>query len=343
MIPVAGPVREGVGLLGSPCFEIPRSVQRRPPVRPPQHRAPTAPPLKAKNRHNAATIGLYLLVRWLYLTGIVLVALLPLRAAPGSRCAVTSCSGSAGSGSAASPCTLRGDLLADALRHRPHPSCSCWPSPSATSSLVERAVTGFRALRPRFCSIYQPPFWRHERFWKVPSIAYIQMFNGTPFKSVVWRLLGRADRPPGLRRRLLDRRADPGQGRRRGHAQRREHPAGPFPGRRRLQVRPHRHRRQVHRSAPAPSSTTASPGRRRRARRRFLPDEGRARPAGLAWLGNPATEASSAAPPGTVTGPAAGRGVFTGQHRRPARRLSLRPPVSTPRVGPRPRPPSNRT
>jgi carbonic anhydrase/acetyltransferase-like protein (isoleucine patch superfamily) len=56
--------------------------------------------------------------------------------------------------------------------------------------LVERVVTGFRALQPRFCSIYQPAFWEHERFWKVPSVAYIQMFNGTPFKSVVWRLLG---------------------------------------------------------------------------------------------------------------------------------------------------------
>jgi non-ribosomal peptide synthetase-like protein len=56
--------------------------------------------------------------------------------------------------------------------------------------LVDRAVTGFRALRPKFCSIYQPAFWRHERFWKIPSIAYIPMFNGTPFKGVIWRLLG---------------------------------------------------------------------------------------------------------------------------------------------------------
>jgi non-ribosomal peptide synthetase-like protein len=56
--------------------------------------------------------------------------------------------------------------------------------------LVERAVTGFRPLQPRFCSIYQAAFWRHERFWKVPSTAYVQMFSGTPFKSAVWRLLG---------------------------------------------------------------------------------------------------------------------------------------------------------
>ncbi len=45
--------------------------------------------------------------------------------------------------------------------------------------LAERVVTGFRGLRPRFCSIYQPAFWEHERYWKVPSVAYIQIFNGT--------------------------------------------------------------------------------------------------------------------------------------------------------------------
>ena len=28
MIPIDGPVRENVGLLGSPCFEIPRMVER---------------------------------------------------------------------------------------------------------------------------------------------------------------------------------------------------------------------------------------------------------------------------------------------------------------------------
>jgi len=56
--------------------------------------------------------------------------------------------------------------------------------------LVDRAVTGFRALQPRYCSIYQAPFWRHERFWKVPSNAYQHIFDGTPFKGVLWRLLG---------------------------------------------------------------------------------------------------------------------------------------------------------
>jgi hypothetical protein len=204
MIPVSGPVREGVGLLGSPSFEIPRSVhsdqqfghlstnRRR------RHR------LKAKNRHNAATIGLHLLVRWLYLAGLALIALYAFGGAAvpdaprivsgllrrtGLRAAGL---GTTGLGTAmhdALRTTVLGTTVADALRT----AAAILLALAFTVGyfvLVERAVTGFRALKPRFCSIYQPLFWRHERFWKVPSIAYIQMFSGTPFKNVVWRLLG---------------------------------------------------------------------------------------------------------------------------------------------------------
>jgi non-ribosomal peptide synthetase-like protein len=162
MIPVSGPVREGVGLLGSPCFEIPRSVSRdrqfgeltRGPVR---RRL-----LRAKNRHNAATMSLFLLARWLYVTGILLVSMLPLR----------------GDATLGGTLDTTGSVVADLLF-----TIVYW-------ALVDRAVTGFRALRPKFCSIYQPAFWRHERYWKIPSIAYLLMFNGTPFKGVIWRLAG---------------------------------------------------------------------------------------------------------------------------------------------------------
>ena len=54
--------------------------------------------------------------------------------------------------------------------------------------LVERLSTLFRPLQPRYCSIYDPYFWRHERYWKLamqPSIL-----DGTPFKGLAWRLLG---------------------------------------------------------------------------------------------------------------------------------------------------------
>jgi non-ribosomal peptide synthetase-like protein len=162
MIPVSGPVRSGVGLLGSPCFEIPRSVSRdrqfdelgRGPV---QRRL-----LRAKNRHNAATMSLFLLVRWLYVTGLLLVSMLPLR----DDVTLDGTLDTAGS--------VVADLIFTIVYF----------------VLVDRAVTGFRVLRPKFCSIYQPAFWQHERFWKVPSIAYIPLFNGTPFKGVIWRLLG---------------------------------------------------------------------------------------------------------------------------------------------------------
>jgi non-ribosomal peptide synthetase-like protein len=162
MIPLSGPVRQGVGLLGSPCFEIPRSVSRdrqfdelnRGPVK--------LRLLRAKNRHNAVTMSLFLLVRWLYVTGIFLISMLPLNDAA----TLGGMLDTAG--------TVVAYLLFTVVYF----------------VLVDRAVTGFRALRPKFCSIYQPAFWQHERFWKIPSIAYIPMFNGTPFKGVIWRLLG---------------------------------------------------------------------------------------------------------------------------------------------------------
>jgi non-ribosomal peptide synthetase-like protein len=56
--------------------------------------------------------------------------------------------------------------------------------------LVERGLRAFRRLQPKFCSIYDPYFWRHERLWKVPGEAYLHMFDGTPFKNLIWKGLG---------------------------------------------------------------------------------------------------------------------------------------------------------
>ena len=161
MLPLTGPVREGVGLLGSPSFEIPRSVQRDKrfdelSAGPERHRR-----IVAKTRHNLVTIALHLLVRFAVLTWLLAVALLPL-------------SDWGWQGWASTVGLIVADLVVMI----------------GLFVLAERAVTGFRPLRPRFCSIYQLPFWRHERYWKVPSIAFMRMFDGTPFKPVLWRLLG---------------------------------------------------------------------------------------------------------------------------------------------------------
>jgi non-ribosomal peptide synthetase-like protein len=161
MVPTAGPVRTGTGLLGSPCFEIPRTIWHGHQFDGLNTAAQRRHGLAAKNRHNAVTIALHLLVRYLYVLGLLLIAFCPVWAWG-------------------------------------------WPDWASTVAaivgvltftvgyfvLVERILTWFCPLRPVQCSIYQADFWRHERYWKVPANSYLQMFNGTPAKSLIWRMLG---------------------------------------------------------------------------------------------------------------------------------------------------------
>ncbi|MGW3244035.1 Pls/PosA family non-ribosomal peptide synthetase [Streptomyces sp. NPDC001070] len=162
MVPMEGPVRENVGLLGSPSFEIPRTVDRDSKFDHLKNGDEFRRRLSAKNRHNAATAALHLLLQWTLLFAVALIA----------SCAA--------------------DL---------YPSYGVWAVALANVAtlvftvtyivLGERIVTRFRGLRPLYCSIYDPDFWRHERYWKVTAATeYLNVLNGTPFKNVVWRLLG---------------------------------------------------------------------------------------------------------------------------------------------------------
>ena len=117
--------------------------------------------LAAKNRHNAVSIALRLLVRWAHLVGITVLA-----------SGADRLSGSYGV-AALVPFSLAGVLFTVAFY-----------------VLVERAVDRLQIVAPRGCSIYDRAFWRHERAWKVPAEAYFRLFDGTPFKTVLWRLLG---------------------------------------------------------------------------------------------------------------------------------------------------------
>src|SRR5207253_159555 len=72
LVPLDGKIREGVGLLGAPCFEIPRRVERD--MRfdhlltgEAQRRG-----LAAKNRCDLQTMGVFLVTRWV---GVFLFAL----------------------------------------------------------------------------------------------------------------------------------------------------------------------------------------------------------------------------------------------------------------------------
>ena len=160
MVPIHGKVRRDVGLLGSPAFEIPRTVERDRAFDDLTKGWRHLRLLRAKNRHNAATAAVFLLAHLATLNIVVVIGAAAL------------------------------DLYID------H---GFWVVPPAAVAglvfslgfriLLERAVMSFRAMSPRFCSIYDPYFWLHERFWKI-SAGGLGLLNGTPMKAVVWRLLG---------------------------------------------------------------------------------------------------------------------------------------------------------
>src|SRR5262249_39576905 len=160
MVPVEGDVREGVGLLGSPSFEIPRSVQRDIELSRTEDGTERDRKLAAKNKHNLVTVGLFLLAQWFLSFLMVLLFF--------------------GAGLLYDSVGL--SMFALALVLAPFVMTGC-------HVLVERASTLFQVLQPQKCSIHDPYFWYHERFWKLGVLSSdLAMFDGTPFKSFIWRL-----------------------------------------------------------------------------------------------------------------------------------------------------------
>ncbi|GAA4159310.1 hypothetical protein GCM10022251_35580 [Phytohabitans flavus] len=163
MIPIDGPVREGVGLLGSPPFEIPRSVRRDARFDEFKTGKEFRRRLSQKNRSNLATIGLFLLSRWLlfYLSVLIVVRV----------------------GGLLDPTRSNAFTLAAG-------SVLALVQAVVYMVLLNWIVLGFRRLRPLYCSIYDRRFWRHERYWKLCDAEFLALFNGTPFKPLILRLLG---------------------------------------------------------------------------------------------------------------------------------------------------------
>ena len=160
MVPIDGPLREGVGLLGSPAVRDPPHGGARPVLRRPPHPGGPGRALPGKNSHNAVTLALYLLAQWFRM----FVGLLVMVAGVGTADDVGALA-LVGSGVGLVLFTV------------------------GSSILLENASRGFRPLVPLFCSIYDVRFWRHERHWKFFGES-AAIFNGTPFKPLVWRLLG---------------------------------------------------------------------------------------------------------------------------------------------------------
>jgi non-ribosomal peptide synthetase-like protein len=162
MVPIDGPVRRGVGLLGSPPFEVPRSVERDSRFDHLREGDAMRRALKAKDRFNLWTIVLFLLTRW---GGLFMVALIDL-------VAFQFFYGVWGHGVMAALFTL--SAVAAALYY----------------ALVERGIEALSPPPPAICSIYDPAFWWVERVWKLHPFHLFHLFNGTPFKGAIWRLIG---------------------------------------------------------------------------------------------------------------------------------------------------------
>jgi non-ribosomal peptide synthetase-like protein len=162
MVPIDGPVREGVGLLGSPPFEIPRSVERDGRYDHLREGEALRRGLAAKNRFNLRTMGIFLATRWV---GVLLIALIDLAAL---------------------------ELFYDVYAHAVMAALFALSAVTAAVyyALVERCFEALGPPPPPICSIYDPAFWWVERVWKLHPIHFLHIFDGTPFKSLLWRLIG---------------------------------------------------------------------------------------------------------------------------------------------------------
>ena len=165
-VPIDGPLRRDVGLLGSPAFEIPRSV-----VRDHEFDHLKAPGviegrMEVKLWANVLTMELYLIRSWL-LTWVS--ALLVVEQFPG----FTDSDSVSAAGAAASAALVIAVVAAFPILLG-----------------FERASRGFRPLRPQYCSLYDATFWDHERTWKLNYNSFLAPLAGTPLRPVLLRWAG---------------------------------------------------------------------------------------------------------------------------------------------------------
>lgn len=160
-VPVNGPALHDTGLLGSPSFAIPRDHGRKGDFAQYDDPAVLAKALRRKNRYNLASMALFLLQQWGRIAAMAITAHFM--------------TVELGLWSASGLSLISMALLLVVL---------LW------GVLCEKLSLGFRRMTPRYCSIYDPYFWTHERYWKLSASTELQMMNGTPFKAIFWRLHG---------------------------------------------------------------------------------------------------------------------------------------------------------
>ena len=159
MVPIDGPVRENIGLLGSPAFEIPRAAARDLDKLAELSEAERSARLRQKTRGNIVTILAILASRVL----MVFIA---------TEMLATTADVYGGDNYLAMTIAAGLDSLFT----------------MGLYILLERASLGFKRLKPTIATVYDPEFWRIERFWKFNETPLA--FFGTPMRSIYLRMLG---------------------------------------------------------------------------------------------------------------------------------------------------------
>jgi non-ribosomal peptide synthetase-like protein len=161
MAPIDGPVRENVGLLGSPAFEIPRAASRDLDMLAAIGSEERARRLRRKTLLNVASMAALLASRWFFVFLAIYVF--------GWTAEVFGATNVLAMTAAAGVVVA---LLALGL------------------ILIERASIGFGRLKPAIATVYDPIFWRVERHWKLSDNPLSTAFAGTPMRNLMSRLLG---------------------------------------------------------------------------------------------------------------------------------------------------------
>jgi len=161
LVPVEGPVRQNVGLLGSPAFEIPRKVCRDRDMNASFDEQTRRALLRRKNRYNFVTALIFLAARWVAVFATFVL------------------------GQAAIASYDRFGIFAFFAA-----SVAVTAFHMAFFIVLERTNMGFKRLKPQLASIYDPYFWWHERYWMLDPFRILTMFAGTPFRGMLLRAMG---------------------------------------------------------------------------------------------------------------------------------------------------------
>ena len=161
LVPIDGPVRENVGLLGSPAFEIPRSVDRDRDISAEHEPGELARLLSRKNLHGLFAMASFLCIQWAHLFILAMVGHWVLTQYPTHGIWFVL---------AALPLFGVFSVLYFAF--------------------VSRWSLGPARMEPVVCSIYDRRFWKVEHYWKRNDTPLKTLFSGTPFKNTISRLLG---------------------------------------------------------------------------------------------------------------------------------------------------------